>query len=181
MRRFTCVWIGVLIGGAVLSGCVGVREPAPPTGPFRLVYDGPRPAAHAALLGALDAASFAVVHVDADLGLVRTAPRPLLPAEQAPGAPGAVAPDTAQVWLRLARHPDGRTVLAARPLLRLFVLCDPQDSTSARVPLLADLPADHLLARHILGQLLGAGFTFVPSSTTGDGLDLSTEVYDDQL
>ena len=162
-----------------LAACSGPRASAPATGPFRLSYDGPQHDAHEELVGALAAARFAVSMDDADRGLVRTAPRPLHPDERPAGA--SAGPDTAEVWFRLAQHPSGRTVLAARPLLAITVPRDPEDPGSAPVPLLAEVAPDHPLARHVLGRLTEAGFSLLPPNAAWAGrLDLSTEVYDGQ-
>jgi hypothetical protein len=161
----------------LLVGCSSTRPEAPPTGPFHLRYDGDQESAQAALLEALDAHRFVVAHAESDLGVLRTAPQPLRLVD----APPTGAPDTVQVWFRLAEGQDGRTVVAARPLLSTSVPRDFQDSTSAAVPLLADLPATHPLARTVVGQLAEAGFTLLPRRAGGyAGVFLGHEVYDAQ-
>ena len=168
----------VALAACVLVGCASTR-PEAPRGPFHLRYDGDREAAYTALLETLDAHAFVVARQDADLGLVRTAPQPL----RLLGAPPAdgLAPDTAQVWFRLSEGLDGHIALAARPLLNTSAPRDLQDPASARVPLLADVPATHPLARAVAGQLAAAGFAVVPQRTGGSpGLFLGHEVYDAQ-
>ena len=111
-------------------------------------------------------------------------PRPLSESTPSPESADAFAttdPNTARIWFRLAERRDGRTVLAARPLIDVAVHRDLDDSTSAIVPLFADVPATHPLARRLMGQLAAAGFDVVPAESEAFAdLGLDTEVYDDQ-
>ena len=180
------------LAALLLAGCAATAPPAVPTGPFHLRYDGPRADARLALSEAMNAARFTVAHEDADLGLVQTDSRALLPTEAAAQSRDAASPEsadafattdpnTARIWFRLAERRDGRTVLAARPLIDVAVHRDLDDSTSALVPLFADVPATHPLARRLMGQLAAAGFDVVPADSEAfASLGLDTEVYDDQ-